>query len=103
VADEDEDNGKEPRTIGQEEMVNTSADDADSIVHTQPTVLPEQSKEMCGQTPWRQPPASARWTTIPGASPTTTNSGDLYSQWAGVFGGCDGTEISPSGSNCARS
>jgi hypothetical protein len=40
--EEDEDNGKEPRTIGQGEMVNTSADDVDTMVDDEPTVLPEQ-------------------------------------------------------------
>jgi len=39
--DEDEDNGEEPRTMCQGEMVNTSADDADTMVDDQPTVLPE--------------------------------------------------------------
>jgi hypothetical protein len=44
--DEDEDNGNEPWTIGQGEMVNTSADDADTMVEDQPTVVPEQGQEM---------------------------------------------------------
>jgi hypothetical protein len=59
VVDEDENNGKEPRTIGQGEMVNTSADDADTMVDDQPTVLPQQGQEMCEHTPWPQPPAPA--------------------------------------------
>jgi hypothetical protein len=57
--DEDEDNGKEPWTIGQEEMVNTSADDADTLVDNQPTVLPEQGQQMHEHTPRPQPPAPA--------------------------------------------
>jgi hypothetical protein len=56
---EDEDNGKEPRTIGQGEMVNTSADDADNMVDPQPTVLPEQSQEIRKHTLQPQPPAPA--------------------------------------------
>jgi len=40
--EEDEDNGKEPRTIGQGEMVNTSADDVDTMGDDEPTVLPER-------------------------------------------------------------
>jgi hypothetical protein len=44
--DEDEDNGKEGQTIGQGEMVNTSPDDADTMVDDQPPMLPEQDKEM---------------------------------------------------------
>jgi hypothetical protein len=39
---EDEDNGKEPLTIGQGEMINTSADDVDTMVDDELTVLPEQ-------------------------------------------------------------
>jgi len=56
---EDEDNGKEPRTIGQGEMVNTSADATDTMVDDQPTVLPEQGQEPGEHTPRSQPPAPA--------------------------------------------
>jgi hypothetical protein len=59
VVDEDEDNGKEPRTIGQGEMVNTLADHADTMVDDQPTVLPEQCEEMRKNTTRPQPLASA--------------------------------------------
>jgi hypothetical protein len=59
VVDEDEDNGKKPQTIGQGEMVNTSADDADTMVDDQPTVLPEKGQEMREHTPWPQRPAPA--------------------------------------------
>jgi hypothetical protein len=59
VVDEDEDNGKELRTIGQGEMVNTSADDADTMVEDQPTMLPVQGQEMHEHTPRPQPPAPA--------------------------------------------
>jgi len=55
----DEDNGKEPRTIRQGEMVNTSADDVDTMVDDEPTVLPEQGQEMREHTPRPQPPAPA--------------------------------------------
>jgi hypothetical protein len=58
---EHEENGKQPRTIGQGEIVNSSADDVDSMVDNQPTVLPEQSKEMRKHNLRPQPPAPARW------------------------------------------
>jgi hypothetical protein len=57
--DKNEDDGKEPRTIGHGEMVNTSGDDADTMVDDEPTVLPEQGQEMRKYTPWAQPPAPA--------------------------------------------
>jgi len=57
--EEDEDNGKEPPTIGQGEMVYTSADDADTMVDDKPTVLPEQGQETCKHSPRPQPPAPA--------------------------------------------
>jgi hypothetical protein len=57
--EEDEHNGKEPRMIGQGEMVNTSADNADAMVDDQPTVLPEHGQEMREHTPRPQPPAPA--------------------------------------------
>jgi hypothetical protein len=41
-------------------MVNTSADDVDTMVEDQPIVLPEQWQEMCENTPWQHPPAPAR-------------------------------------------
>jgi len=55
--DRDEDDAKEPRTIGQGEMVNTSADDVDTMVDDERIVLPEQSQEMRKHNPWPQPPA----------------------------------------------
>ena len=57
--DEDEVNGKEPRRIGQGVMLNTSADDADTMVDDQLTVLPEQGQEMCEHIPRPQPLAPA--------------------------------------------
>jgi hypothetical protein len=57
--EEDEDNCKEPRTIGEGEMVNTSAGNADTMVDDKPTVLPEQGQEMRVHTPQRQPPVTA--------------------------------------------
>jgi len=57
--DEDEDDGKESRTICQGEMVNTSPDDADTMVYNQGTMLPEQGQEMRENTPWLEPLAPA--------------------------------------------
>jgi len=57
--DKDEDDAKEPRTIGQGEMVNTSADDEDTMVDDQQIVLAEQGQEMGEHTPRPQPPAPA--------------------------------------------
>ena len=67
VEDEDEDehknedDGKEPRTIAQGGMVNTSADDIDTLVDNQPIMLPEHGQEMCEHTPHPQPLAPALW------------------------------------------
>ena len=55
--DEDEDNGKKPLTIGQGEMVSTSADNAVTMVDDQLTVLLEQGQEMSDHTPQPQRPA----------------------------------------------
>ena len=52
---EDEDDGKEPLTIGQGEMVNTSADHVYTMVDNQPIVLPEQGQEMRKHTLRPQP------------------------------------------------
>jgi hypothetical protein len=57
--DQDEDDGKEPQMRGQGEMVNTSADDVDTMVDNQPIVLPNQGQELCQHTPWRQHQAPA--------------------------------------------
>jgi hypothetical protein len=67
--DKDEDDGKEPRTIGLGGMVNTSADDADTMVDDEPTVLPEQGQEMREHTPRAQPPAPAPRPQTPEPSP----------------------------------
>jgi len=67
--DKDEDDGKEPWTIGQREMVNTSADDVDTMVHDEPIVLPEQCQEMREHTSRPQPPAPARRPQTPDPSP----------------------------------
>jgi hypothetical protein len=48
---------KNLRHFGQGEMVNTSADDVDTMVDNQPIVLPEQGHEMCEPQP--QPPVPA--------------------------------------------
>jgi hypothetical protein len=48
--DKDADDGKQPRTIGQEEMVNTSAYNVDPMVDDQGLVLHEQGQERCEHT-----------------------------------------------------
>jgi len=101
--DKDGDDGKEHRTIAQGEIVNTSADDVDTMVDDQPFVLPEQGQEMRKHTPQLQPPAPSPTTTNPRASPTTTNSGDSSPRWAASFGACEAAKTSPGGSNSARS
>jgi hypothetical protein len=57
--DEDEDDGKEPRTIGEREMINTSADHTDTILDDQPSALPRHAQEMLENTPRVQAPAPA--------------------------------------------
>ena len=71
--DEDVDDGKEPRTIGQGEMVNTLADDVVTMVDDQPTMLPEQGQEMREHTPRTQPlaPAPRSQTPVPRPPPQT--------------------------------
>ena len=71
--DKDEDDGREPQTIGQGEMVNTSADDVDTMVDDQRMVLPEQCQEMREYTPWPQPsePAPPPQTPEPRPRPRT--------------------------------
>jgi len=63
--DKDEDDGKEPRTIDQGEMVNTSADDADTMVDDKPMMLHLQGQEMREHTPRPQPLAPAPWPHTP--------------------------------------
>jgi hypothetical protein len=53
------DDGKETRTIGNGKIINTLADDVDSIVDDQSIILPKQGQEMRKHTPWPQPPAPA--------------------------------------------
>ena len=67
--DRDEDDDKEPQTIGKGEMVNTSADDVDTMVDDEPIVLPEQGQEMRKHTPWPQPLAPAPWPQTPKTHP----------------------------------
>jgi hypothetical protein len=57
--DKDEDDGKERRTIGQGEMLNTTSDDADTMGDDETTVLPEQTQEMREDDTWPQTPASS--------------------------------------------
>jgi len=49
--DDDEDNGKEPQMICDGEMVNTSPDDAHTVVDDEPTMLPKQGQEIREHTP----------------------------------------------------
>jgi hypothetical protein len=67
--DEDEDNGKQPWKIGQGEMVNTSADNADMMVDDQPTMPPEQGQEMREDIRRPQSPAPGQRPQSPEASP----------------------------------
>jgi len=67
--DKNEDDVKEPRTIGQGEMVNTSADDADTMVDHEPTMLPEQGQEMREHALRPQALAPAPWPQTPEPSP----------------------------------
>jgi len=55
----DTDDGKEPWTIGQREMVNTSSDKVDTMVDNQPIMLPGQDQKVREHTPWPQPPEPA--------------------------------------------
>jgi hypothetical protein len=50
-------------------MVNTSADDADTMVDDEPAVLPEHGREMHEYTPRPQPPAAAPRPQTPEPSP----------------------------------
>jgi hypothetical protein len=53
--DVNEDDGKEPQTIGQGEMVNSSADAVDTSIDYQPGMIHKQGEEMCVHTPWPDP------------------------------------------------
>ena len=74
--DEDEDDGKEPRMFGQREMVNTRANDVDTMADNQPIVLPEQGQESPENTPQPQPlvPALRPQTQEPRPWPRTPHS-----------------------------
>jgi hypothetical protein len=52
--DKDEDDGKDTQTIGQGEMVYTSADNVDNMVDDQAMVLPEQCQKIRKDTAWPQ-------------------------------------------------
>jgi len=67
--DDDEDDGNEPRTISQGRMVNTSADNVDTMLDYQPIVLPEQGEEMREHTPRPQPPVLAPLPPTPESRP----------------------------------
>ena len=77
--DEDEDDGKQPQTVGQEEMVNMSADDVDTMVDNQPIVLSEQGHKMHEHDAWPQPLAPAPQPQPPecGQQPRTAESNPL--------------------------
>jgi hypothetical protein len=55
--DKYEDDGKEPQTIGQGEMVIISADDVDTMVDDKPIAPPVQGQQMREHTTRPQPPA----------------------------------------------
>jgi hypothetical protein len=57
--DQDEDDSKEPRTLGQGEIVHTSADDVDILVNDEPVVVPDQAQQMRAHTPLPQPQVRA--------------------------------------------
>jgi hypothetical protein len=66
-------------------MVNTSADNVDTMVHNQPIVLREQCHEMREHTPLPKPPALAaqRTTLAPRPRPKTLQAHPL-SGWVDV-------------------
>jgi len=51
----DEADGKEPRMIGQGDMLNILAQHVYTVVDNEPIVSPEQDQEMREITPWPQP------------------------------------------------
>jgi hypothetical protein len=48
------DDGKEPQTIGQEEMVNSSVHDVDTTIDYQPIMIRKQGEEMGEHTSWSE-------------------------------------------------
>jgi hypothetical protein len=77
--DRDENDGKEPRMIGQGEMVNTSTDNADAMRDHELTVLPEliqqmeQGQEMRKHTPRPKAVEPVRQPETPEPPPRTPN------------------------------
>ena len=70
---EDQENGKEPRTIGQREILNPLADDAVTMADDQPTVPPQTGQEAWEHTPRPLPPVPApRPQTAPRRPPPRT-------------------------------
>ena len=67
--DEDGDNGKEPRTIGEGEIINTSACDFHTRGDNQPVVRPEHGQEMRKHTPRPQHHAPTAWSQTPELHP----------------------------------
>jgi hypothetical protein len=67
--DEDEGDDKEPQTIGQGEIVNTSADHIGTIVNIQPIVLPEQGQHIRKHSPQSQHLAHAQRSETPEPRP----------------------------------
>lgn len=65
----DEDDSEEPRTIGQGEIANLSADDEDVLVDNQPIMLPEQRQKIPKNTPPPQLTAPAPQQQTPEPSP----------------------------------
>jgi uncharacterized membrane protein YdbT with pleckstrin-like domain len=58
--DEDECDDKEPQTIGQGEIVNTSGDHIGTMVNIKPIVLPAQGQDICKHSPHPQHLAHAQ-------------------------------------------
>jgi hypothetical protein len=57
--DKDNNDGKDPGAIGQREMVNTSAEDVDTMGDNHPILQPGQGQEMRKHTPRPQSPVPA--------------------------------------------
>jgi hypothetical protein len=101
--DKDEDDGKYPQTICLEEIINTFADDADTNVDDESSVLPEQGQEMCEYGPRPKPPAPApqQQTQEPSLRPRTLETHSLSG--LGFLGLCDAAKTLRSGAGSARS
>jgi len=100
--DKNEDDGIEPQTIGQGEVVYTSADDVDTVVEEWLFVLHKGAQEMCQHTRRPHTPVPAPSATNPLDSGMNTNCWDSDPQCAGVVEASDAAKMSPGGANPAR-